>query len=200
MGQLKPKLTDRHNAWENGQTRSSGSSKRENREVVRSGSMRVDDLKRRERAPSRQSSLSSVGGANGMQIWYPDQAAIAQEQRRREEGMRRTEQRTQAEQAGIARRQQEADEQARAARRDARTPRPAPLPVSFSNPQNSQSSQASSRSPYDINFVDPLPILPLESPTYFGSDSTDADKDGGDLENRMAKMSLQQQQQAPFGV
>jgi STAM-binding protein len=194
MGELKPVIADRHNAWEAAQTRGGSSSRSQPESPSRELSRRPSNASQyydRDRTPSRQSNPGSSNTA--VQIWYPPAAVEAHEKRMQEDVMRIravTEQRTRSEQVGIIQRQRAAEEEAAAARRSASaTPRPGPVTISPARPVNI------SRTLYDASYEVPQ-MLPLESPTRYESDSAENEVDDN-LYKRIANMSVQNRRQSP---
>ncbi|KAI5119469.1 hypothetical protein M0805_007203 [Coniferiporia weirii] len=194
MGMIKPPLIDRHNAWEEAQARG-GAIQR----VQPPQKTYEDENGQRSAAPSRKPSINGHH-RDGRQIWYPDPAIVAQEKQRRGEPQLQivpqasAEQRAR-EQAGIAQRQREAEEEARATRRAAAYNAPSSSQSGFvtipaANPVTPQRSSArpSGRSTYILP-IDTPPLLPLESPVRHDGDSTDADTEEGDDEELYIKIS-----------
>lgn len=203
MGELKPIIADRHNAWEAAHARGMSSASRAYPEPASQESpyRRPSDANQsndRDRAPSLQ---TSAGSSNtGVQIWYPPSAVEALEKRKKEEVMRlrvAAEQRSRSEQVGIVQRQRAAEEEAAIARRSAyATPRA--NPVAISSPRLASKA----RTAYDVLY-EPPPMLPLESPTRYEGDSTDSETMPDEqLYKRIANMSIQNRQPSasPFGT
>ncbi|EJD01861.1 uncharacterized protein FOMMEDRAFT_20646, partial [Fomitiporia mediterranea MF3/22] len=166
MGLLKPPLIDRHNAWENAQSRGSVTP----RSSAPPKAFNADRIQR-DRTPSRKSSINEHyrEERDSRQIWYPD---TAPEKRRREEPLpqpsrARSQQRTRVEEDGILRRQREAEEEARAVRRAALHNSAASgfvsIPIAPQMAPQRSTGQSSTRSASDST-LDTPPLLPLESP------------------------------------
>ncbi|KAH8112815.1 hypothetical protein DFH11DRAFT_1511304 [Phellopilus nigrolimitatus] len=205
MGQIKPPLIDRHNAWEDALARGEVPAR-----TPISQKPYENEHRQRDTAPLRRPSTNGRP-RDGRQIWHPDAAIVAQEKRRQEESQSqaqaaqaakaRVEQRTRAEQAGIVQRQREAEEEARAVRRAAAAynvpsgSQPSFVSIPVPNPVTPRQSalQSSTRSIYDIP-LDPPPLLPLESPTRrYDGDSTDAETEESNddqLYKKIADLSM----------
>lgn len=194
MGDLKPILIDRHNNWEPSQ--SSVPTPSRTSEPSSSSSHPPENKLRK---PSRQGSTRFNAQLNGMQIWYPDAAAVAQEMRKHDDAppsKPRSDQRTRLEQAGIIQRQREADEEAARARQISESyAYIGHAPSAYTAPPMASSSSHSSS--YNVP-----PLLPLESPTKnFEAVAEPNPPLNDDLYKRIADITLQRQQaSSPFSL
>lgn len=215
MGALKPPLIDRHNAWENAQHTprkqqvppSAYDSERRSR----------DRDRERDQTPSRKPSIVVNGRPpeerDPRYAEYPD----AEQERPRGQGnelysaaeLLRASQRARAHQEAILRRQQEADDEARAVRRAAlqqhqhsagsssglNPPGFVSIPIAPSLVHQRSTGQSSNYSASDsTSTVETPPLLPLESPMRrYDGDLTDPETEEGNdeqLYRRVAELSM----------
>lgn len=220
MGMLKPPLIDRHNAWDEAESKGTVPQQTPRR-TPQKAAKNIQDYERRDATPPHRRASVNTPQKDGRQIWYPDPASIASEKRRRDAGQTqavqvasaRPEQRAK-EQAGILQRQREAEEEAQIARRAALydTPptssQPALVTMPVPNPATSQrpSAQLNGRTASGFEMPAP-PLLPLESPNRYDGDSTDVDTEEGndeELYRKIADLSMNSTRAsssvlAPFG-
>lgn len=222
MSMLKPPLIDRHNAWDEAESRGAVPQQTP-RKTPQKVTNNIQDLERRQSASPRRRASTNASQRDGRQIWYPDPAAAASEKRRKEGNQvqaqavqaanMRAEQRAR-EQEGILQRQREAEEEARAVRRAAlydnpsTSLQPAFVTMPVPNPVTPQRSslQPSSRTTSGFEMPAP-PLLPLESPNRYDGDSTDVDTEEGnddELYKKIADLNMNSNRAsssalAPFG-
>lgn len=206
MGMLKPLLIDRHNKWDENDSRGGTSQQTPHR--TPKAVANVQDLERRQSSPSpRRRASMNTPQRDGRQIWYPDPnvAASATAEKRRVEVNPQAVQlaniqaeRRAREQAGILQRQREAEEDARAARLAAMydapssSSQPVSMPIPASILPQRASAQPASRTVSGIELPIP-PLLPLENPNRHDGDSTDGDLDevnDEELYRKIADLSM----------
>lgn len=204
MNELKPALVDRHNAWEEGRVR--GASQSQTRSPQPPPISYDGDRRHRSQGPSRKPSMTEQQG-EGKRVWYPDLSA----DRRRYEELtishaqpKSRSPRSRAEQEGILQRQREAEDESRIMQKAAlygNNPLQPPLPNPGAVTPQRSASHASSNG--TTSSLEPLPLLPLESPNRkYDGDSTDAETDYHDadrLYKRVADISIGRDESAPFG-